>query len=790
MLFSYKCLGSLVDLRSISVEELSSRLTFSGFEVEGISKMAEASKLTIGQVLTCVPHPDSNHLHVLTVDCGKFGIKNIVCGAPNVRVGLKVIVALEGCELPFLHETIKKGAIRGVASEGMCCSLLELGVSKENLSENSPSLNGIEELDDDALVGEDNVLEYLGLNDTVLDINVLPNRPDCLSYIGMAREIASLTGREISYIPTLDSSSYSDNIAVRSKTINCPRIDMLLINDIKPKAETPLYIRRVLQANNIRSISPIVDLGNYVMLLTGQPLNMYDADKNTSGEYTVMDDYEGEFTAFDGKKLDLIKGDIVIADNEDILCLGGIEAGKKACVDETTKDVMVEFATFYHSSIRHTCSRLGLSSPSSILFGKGRNPRMIKEAVAVTISLLGEFFDSYKVVSYSFFDRSIKENKPFKFSYEALNKRLGTSYTEAEINDVLKAYRIKKLDENTLLAPLDRVDLLEQCDIDEEVFRYYPANRVKPTFEHFPITTGGLNREQKITRALRELFVNKGLNEILSFTLISEKEEDSINVFKDNDYYRLVNPMTKDHEIVRTDLLPSMISTLRYNIAHQNKDLALFEISPIETKNAHKTYLSFGLAGTTSLCDDYKSRPFDFFDLKGLIEAVFEKLGINSGRYRLAYSKNCKFHPNCSADIFFGKDLVGTFGKLHPSFVKEDFIVGELDLSYLLNLKGGKTKFVPFSSYPTVRRDLSFKMNDKVDYQTLKKCIMKVRDSYVKDVLFFDDFKDKESGEHYLGLSLILGKEDGTLKDAEIQSAISNVVNAVKKELSLTLRGE
>ena len=284
MLFSYKTLSTLVDLSSITPEELRNRLTFSGFEVEGMEKLAEASSLVIGEVLTCEKHPDSDHLHVLTVDCGQEGIKHIVCGAPNVRKGLRVIVALEGCVLPTLGETIKKGKIRGEVSEGMCCSLLELGVSKDSLEENSPSMNGIEELPFDAPLGEKNVLDYLGLNDTILDINVLPNRPDCLSYIGMAREISALMNRPLVHLPTYNLASLKDNIHVRSKTINCPRIDMLRINDVVVKKETPLYIKRTLLASGIRSLSPLVDLGNYSMLLTGQQLNIYDEDDKTGDD--------------------------------------------------------------------------------------------------------------------------------------------------------------------------------------------------------------------------------------------------------------------------------------------------------------------------------------------------------------------------------------------------------------------------------------------------------------------------------------------------------------------------
>ena len=446
---------------------------------------------------------------------------------------------------------------------------------------------------------------------------------------------------------------------------------MLRINDVVVKKETPLYIKRTLLASGIRSLSPLVDLGNYSMLLTGQPLNIYDADDNPGDDYIVSDDYQGKFTTFDGKEIDLIPGDLVISDKSSVICLAGIMAGEKASVRPSTRNITIEAACFYHANIRHTSSRLGLSSFSSQLFSKERNPKLITEALAVTISLLPEFLESYELTSYSSFNRSEMTNEPFPFSLEALNARLGSSYTEEEVDEVLAAYRIEKRENGTIIPPLDRVDLKEQCDIDEEVFRYFPATRITPSLKDFPITQGHLSDEQKKKREIRELLVSRGLDEILSFTLISEKEDASIRVFNKNEGFKIINPMTKDHEIVRSDLLPSLIATVDYNKAHQNKNLALFEISPIDTPKGNHLYLSIALCGEKMGRDEYMSRPYDFFDLKGYVYAVLRKIGLTDSRFRIAYSKNEKFHPNCSADIFVGKDLVGTFGQLHPSFYED-----------------------------------------------------------------------------------------------------------------------
>lgn len=790
MVFSYALLSKLVDLSSFTPETLRSRLTFSGFEVEGMEKRAEASNLIIGEVLTCEKHPDSDHLHVLTVDCGKEeGIRDIVCGAPNVKKGLKVIVALPGCVLPALGETIERGTIRGKESDGMCCSLLELGVSKDSLPLNSPSLNGIEELPSDAPIGERNVLSYLGLDDTLLDINVLPNRPDCLSYIGLAREISSLTGAALKEIPTFKAPK-NVSLKVDSKSEHCVRFDALRIDHVVPKKKTPLEIQRALEASGVRSLSPLVDLGNYAMLLTGQPFNLYDADKNSDNLYEVREDVTSSFTAFDGKKYDLIPGDLVVCDSTKPICLAGILSDQEHEVTENTKNIVVEAATFYHANIRHTSARLGVSSASSQLFAKARNPKMIDEALAVLISLLPQFLESYEVVDYASYNVAEKENKPFPFSYDALNARLGSSYTKEEVDKVLDAYRIKKVGENMLLAPIDRVDLLEQCDIDEEVFRFYPAEKIVPSLVHSPITHGELSPEQKERNVVRSFLIDRGFLETLSFTLISEKQDASIRVFSQDPSYRVKNPMTKDHEIVRSDLLPSLYETVEYNVAHQQENLSLFEISSVDTPKGNHIYLALALRGETSLCDRYQSRPYDFFDMKGVMEGLFARLGINPNRYRLSYSKNPCFHPGASADVTMGKQLIGTFGQLHPSFSSDKVFLGEIDLGALLSLKGRNTKFAPYSTLSTSRRDLSFALNGKVTYEELKKEILHVKNSNVRKVELFDDFFDKETKKEYLGVSLLFGKDGATLKDEEINAALAEIIKNVKEHLSLSLRGE
>lgn len=791
MLFSLNELKKLVDIKDISTTQLIDRLTFAGFEVEDHYKKASASKIAVGKIVECIPHPDSDHLHLLKVDLGDKGIADIVCGAKNARVGIKVIVALPGCRLDAIDTTIKPGKIRGYTSNGMCCSLLELGLTKEELDSNSPSSDGIEELDDSFIEGQEDILERLSLDDEILDINVLPNRPDCLSYIGMAREISSLTGSTLTLSSVMDEDLpyLKDDLNVKSLTDRCPRIDIVKIKGVVEKKETPKEIRMLLQANGIRSISPIVDLGNYVMLLSGQPINMYDEDCIKDDTLIVRDDLEGKFTTFDDKEVQLQRGDLVILDSEKPLCLAGIVAGKSGSISSSSKDILVELACFYHANIRRTSNRIGISTPSSLLFAKERNPLLIDEAIKILLKSLDLFFDDYKVVSHSLYNSVIDNDRSFHFTREDLNSRLGSSYSQKEIDDVLKAYRIEKIGEDRVLPPIDRVDLVEQCDIDEEVFRYYTADKVNPSLKSYPLTLGGLSQDQKLKRRIREELVDSGFDEILSFTLISLKQDEEISLQIPSTGYKLINPMTKDHEYVRRDLMSSMIATLDYNRKHQNKDLALFEISSVDTKEGVKEMIAIGLSGNIKDNSSYSTRAYNFFDIKNAVVKVLDVIGLNNNRYKLVYSTNEKFHPNCSADIYIGKRLVGTFGLLHPYFYKEPLFIGELDLSYLLSVANRKTRFEPFSSYPSVRRDISIKVDQTVSFDSIQRSIAKRKDLFVSSVSIFDRFVSADNKECYLGIAIYLKKDDSTLKDEEITHSMEEIIKMLKSS-GITLKGE
>ncbi len=787
MVFSLNLLSELVDLEGISAQALIERLTFAGFEVEDHRPASQASKLISGRILACENHPDSDHLHVLKVDCGpELGVRQIVCGAPNARADMSVIVALPGCELPALGKTIQAGVIRGVESNGMCCALNELGVPAEYLP--PCEVKGIHDLGDYP-AGDTEILKHLGYEDVLIDINVLPNRPDCLSYLGIAREIAALMGRKFLGAQRADLSNLSDSIRAINNTDDCAKLDILTADLGSRVDRTELArIDRYLELSGHRPISPIVDLGNYVMLLTGQPFHIYDMDRAHTDTFAASEGHTGEFSALDGKSYTIQPTDLTIDGSDgQPLCLAGILGGESSKDDASTRRIAVEAASFYHATIRHTSARLGVSSASSILFGKGVNPRMCRYATEVFVAELKRLFPDSELRSFSDDGKGVKDNQPFTFSTERLNHRLGTSYTEAEVDAVLKALGIARVGDEKVVGPFWRTDLNQQADIDEEVFRFYPADRVPLTYEGLPLTRGGLTETQRQVNEIRHTLEGFGLDEIISFTLESQAMSESVRCFDSAKAYRVLNPLTKDHEFVRIDLVPSMVSILERNAARQQDDLGLYEISATDSPNGRRELLCVGLLGAKLDQDRKGSRPWDFFDLKGIFEAVIRDLGIAESRLRLVRSTNPAFHPGMSADVLLGKQVICTFGELTPATFERPYLILEADLSALLAVRSGRTKQQPFGVHPTVRRDLSFDILGEASYAEIVKRA-RTGSKLLKDVELFDRYSDKRSGAESIGISLTFSADDRTLRNEEVEQAVTAVVTAITAKLPLKLR--
>ena len=596
MLVSLKNVKQYVSLDGLTAEEIANGLTFAGVEVEEVKTLASGTNLVIGEIKTCVPHPDSDHLHILEVDLGKkYGVEQIVCGAPNARAGLKVIVARVGAKLP--GGEIKAGVIRGQSSNGMCCSLLELGVDSKYLTEYQQA--GIEELPEDAKVGEEDVLGYLGLDDQVLNLKVLANRPDLLSLYNVAREIGAIFNRKVTIPEAGELVDFETKLKVGSKTEHCTQFSGKEIKKIVVK-ESPKWMKDYLMAMGVRSINNIVDIGNYVMLMTGQPLHMYDADKLSHAELTAKDDYEGDFVALDEKTYKVIPGDIVITCNKKPMCLGGVMGSLECAVDEKTTHIYIEAASFDGATIRHTSSRLGLASESSSRFVKGTNHFQADFVLNYAASLIKELCDGEGFSNNVTYQSEEYEDKKITSSVTRINNRLGTDFSKEQIKEVLERLHFKVLmSDDTFVAvvPSWRLDVTCDADLSEEVIRLLGFDNVKSILPCLVTKVGALTQEQNRLRNIRFFLLDKGLDECVTYSLISKKEQKLFNLLNNEEHYTILNPLTDEREVFRTHILHSLLKTATYNVARQNKNLALFETAHLISKSSHSTHLAIVLVG-------------------------------------------------------------------------------------------------------------------------------------------------------------------------------------------------
>lgn len=797
MIVSYKSLQQFVDLDGLTPEEVAQKLTFAGIEVESITHLGSGTNLVIGHILECEPHPDSDHLHVLKVDLGaRYGVKQIVCGAHNARKGLKVIVAREGAVLP--GGKIGHSTIRGVESEGMCCSLLELGVENKYLNEKQTS--GIEELDESAPVGEERVLEYLGLDDTRLDLNVLANRPDLLSLINVAREVGAIFNRPIKEMYVEILQDYETDFKVGSRTSKCSQFSVKEIKDIKIK-DSPKWMKQALMSMGVRSINNIVDIGNYVMLLTGQPLHMYDLDKLPERSLFAEDDLERPFIALDEKEYQLQKGDICICSHHEPMCLGGIMGSLACAVDENSHNIVIEAASFDGASIRHTSNRLGLASESSMRFVKGTNHFQSEQVIDLAAYLIKTLCDGQHFSQTKVYQSEKYEEIVIKSSTERINGRLGTTFSNDDIKQTLERlyFRVNMKNDGsfTCVVPPFRLDVKEDADLSEEVIRLLGYEHIDARLPRFDTTVGRLSPVQEKISFLREMLLNRGLDECLTYSLISEKEAQCFNSFFKEKPYRLLNPLTDDHVILRTNVIHSLLMSASYNVARQNKNLAFFETSLISDKSANTHHLAVCLLGECLEQDQLKRRPYDFYDAKGIVEAIMEVIGIDNSRYK--FEKNItvsELHPGKSALIVVQNKPIGFLGELHPK-MKEFYDIGknsavvlEIVLDELLQLRTKEVKSNNISKFPSVSRDLALIVKDEVDALDLLRLIKSVGKGLVIDTHVFDVYKGEniEKGYKSLAINITYCSFDHTLSDKEVTLVEDQIKFELNKRFGAILR--
>ncbi len=786
MILSKKFVNDYTNLNNIDINTLAESMVKLGNEYESVGKIVPATKLVIGEVTFCENHPESDHLHICKVDIGTEEL-NIICGAPNVRKDIKVIVALDGATLP--GGTIKKTVVLGRESNGMICSLAELGIDKKFLTEED--IKGIHELPSDAPVGED-ALKYLELDDEVIDFELTANRADELSMLGLAYESAVVTGEKVK-LPDLSYKSIKDNVKdLLELRVDTPNVYTFLakrVNDIKIE-ESPLWMKNRLMACNVRSINNVVDISNYVMLETGQPLHFYDADK-LGKVIEARNAKNGEkVVTLDGQERILTSDDIVITNGKNPVGLAGVMGGLDTEIDENTKNVIIECAIFNPSNIRRTSKKL-LRSEASIRYEKGLDVNRCYMAMERACNLLQNYASAKVLDGMLEYNVQDRKDKVIKITLDKINSVLGYNLTVKDVKGVFEKLNFKVSEKEGVFkveVPTRRLDISIVEDLIEEVSRVYGVDNINSTL---PIFESKASRYPKKDRIVRDIMVSEGLNEVVTYSLINEKD-----VFKfTNDEFgiiKVLDPLTEERTVLRHSMITSLLDVYKYNKARNNKDISIFEISKcfssINGEYVEENKLAFLVTGAYT--EGLNPLYHDFYSIKGIIENLLDTLG-----YRNRYSFEVRalpeeMHPTKSAYINVSGKIVGLFGQVHPRITKDEIYVCEINLDSLFENKTGKIKFKEVSKYPGISKDVSFVLNKDVINADVIATIKQAGGKLLSKVEVFDYYegdkidKDKKS----IAYNLYFESNEKTLELEEIMPIFDKVIESVIKKHNAVLR--
>ena len=774
----------------IDVKQLAEDMTRVGNEYDSAEKFINVTNVIIGQVKTCEMHPDSDHLHVCTVDVGNE-ILDIVCGAPNVRAGLKVIVALPGAELPGGF-TIKKGVIRGVESNGMLCSMAELGLDNKFLTE--ADKNGIHELPEDAPIGEDPI-KFLKLDDEVIDFELTANRGDLLSILGMAHEIGAIYDKPVKEIDLSykeQGEDINNQFKIDIQTPNCSIFLAKKVENVTIK-ESPDFIKTRLMASGIRPINNVVDISNYVMLETGQPLHFYDAQR-LGNKIVVRMAEEGEIlTTLDSQERKLSSDDIVIADDKQAVGLAGVMGGLTTEIEEDTKNIIIESAIFDAVKIRMT-SKKALRSEASQRFEKGLDSNRTYMAIERACNLLEKYADAKVVTGLVKYDTTEKEDKKINITEKNITDLLGIGISMEQILDVFRklgfTYNVNG-EIIEVLVPRRRLDISIKEDLIEEVGRIFGVDNIEGKLPVFPSKPGSYD---KVTRQIRNKMISLGLNETLSYILVNDKEA---KMYSNDEYYivPLLDPMTEERNTLRYSMLPSLVKIYEYNKARTLKDISIFEIgkgfAKVGEEYKEESKLCALMAGEYETGIGNKAQ-VDFYVMKGVAEELLDYLGYGN-RYSFVVKDGFpkEFHPYQTAYISVNNDIVGIIGKLHPNVSKDAAFVMEINLDKLLSKKVGKMKFKEISKFPSVKKDIAVIVDKEKTSGEVAMAIKKGAGSLLTNVELFDVYTGLNIDENKKSLAYALTFEDSkkTLTDEEINKEMEKIVEFLNKKIGAELRG-
>ena len=789
MLVSYNWLKQYTNVED-NANALAEKITRGGIEVEGVEYLAEEiSNVVVGYVVSKEKHPDAEKLNVCQVNVGEEENLQIVCGAPNVDAGQYVIVAKVGAKLPGIK--IKKAKLRGVESQGMICSLAELGLSKSVVPKNYQE--GIYVFETEQELGSD-VVEVLGLNDYILDLSITPNRADALSMRGLTYELGALYNNKVNFNDVEKEENYeATSLQVAVESDSCRNYVGQIVKNVEVKS-SPLWLQTRLMNSGIRPINNIVDITNYVLLEFGQPMHAFDKDL-VGDRIVVRDAKEGEvLETLDGEERKLQATDLVITDGTRAIALGGVMGGKNTEVSEETKNIILESAYFNPTSVRRTSATHGLRSDSSARFEKGIDPNMQKAALARAVELILELCPN-AVVESSVGVVNKEEEKVVEITTSYINNYLGITLSTEEIVSILEglSFTVEVTGENLVVkVPTRRPDISIKQDLVEEVIRIYGYDNLASTLPKFSKTTkGGLTYSQRMVRDLRAVYASLGFNDTINYSLVSEEEATEYTL-EDHHKVRLLMPMTETHSTLRQSLVPGLLNTVQYNVARKQKDLKLLEIGRVffgsgddNIQPKETLYLSAALTGEERATKWLKeSSSLDFFAAKGYLEVVFERLGLDE---KVTYRKSTLegMHPGRFAEVYLGEKRIGFIGEVHPRVADKlglnTTYVFEINLDEVISESKVKPKYEEVTKYPEITRDIAMLVDVKDEYQNIYNVIESVNSKLITKVELFDLYVGAELlvGKKSLALTITYSDKQKTLTDEEVTAVHDKVLSAL-----------
>ena len=799
MLVSYKWLKELVDVTVLS-EELAEKMSTTGIEVEGVSSPAEGlSKIVVGEVISCEDVAET-HLHVCQVNVGEEALRQIVCGAPNIRAGIKVMVALPGARIADNYK-IKKGKIRGLESLGMICSLGELGISDSVVPKEFS--DGIQILPEEAVPG-DSVFPYLDLDDEIIELSITPNRADALSMRGVAYEVAAIYDKSVHFkdFPLLEAQEQAaEQLSVAIETDKAPFYAARILENVTI-APSPQWLQNLLMNAGIRPINNVVDVTNYILLYFGQPMHAFDLDTFEGNQIVVRKAHVGEkLVTLDDEERDLETSDLVIAVADKPVALAGVMGGAATEISPQSRRVVLEAAVFDGTSIRKTSGRLNLRSESSSRFEKGINLATVTEALDAAASMIADLAGATVqagIVSAGQVDTSDVE---VVSTLSDVNRVLGTELTYTDIEDVFRRLGFGltgDAEKFTVSVPRRRWDIHIEADLYEEIARIYGYDKLPATLPKGDGTAGQLTETQKLRRKVRTVAEGAGLTEVITYALTTPEKAVQFSTNPSN-LTKLMWPMTVDRSVLRQNMVAGILDTVAYNVARKNKDLALYEIgkvfeqkgNPQEELPTEINSFAFALTGLVTEKDFQTSAiPVDFFYAKGILEALFDRLGLKV-EYTVTQAL-ASMHPGRTAAILLDGQVIGFVGQVHPVVAKAynipETYVAEVSLTAVEQAIQPAKPFVEITKFPAVTRDIALLLKAEISHKEVVEAIEAAGVKRLTDIKLFDVFSGEKLGlgMKSMAYTLTFQNPEDTLEDEEV----ARYMEKIQKSLEVTIGAE